>query len=268
MKKIKNNCINGFFRAWEMLFYFGIDEYFDKIFAIDKNKCRGANILTGMLCAAFIAGLLLAAAAWVLTVLTGGMPGAIVGAFAILLLLVWSDHGSGITAASSALADKLSGGRFSTMLCAVETDPREINSGIASAVFAILIILKLIIFYIIMRSGKFHLLILIMLAGAFTQAFVLNCHTGSGAFFGFESQKDKNIFYITAIVMLLLGSKFNLMSALAFLGGIFLWNFWIKEKFIKLENGKSDAALTFYGECAILIASVIAFIYSAGTIAA
>lgn len=266
MKKIKNSWLNGFFRAWEMLFYFAIDEYFARFVSIDKSKCRGSHILTGMLFSAFAAGLILMFFSWILTSLVGGVPGAVVSTLAVFLLLILSDHGSGITAATSMVEQKISGKKLSDILPAIETDPHEINSGIASAVFAVLLILKLAVIYVIMFSGNFHLLIMILLAGAFTQAFVLNSHTGGGAFFGFINQTEKNIFYICAIIMLLVGTKFNLMSALAFLGGIFLWNFWLQEKFIKLPGGKSDGALTFYGECAVFISSIIAFIYSAGNL--
>lgn len=266
MKKIKNVWLNGFFRAWEMLFYFAVDEYFEKFINIDKSKCRGVHILTGMLFAAFAAGSILAILAWVLTTLAGGVPGAVVSAFAVTILLIWSDHGSGCAVATSMLEQKISGKSFTAVLSSLETNPQDINSGIASAVFAILLILKLAITYIIMLSGNFHLLIIILLSGAFTQAFALNSHTGSGAFFGFEKPSERNIFYICAIAILLLGSKFNLMAALAFLGGIFLLNFWIREKFIKLPNGKSDEALTLYGECAGFISSVIVFIYCAGNL--
>lgn len=266
MKKIKNNWLNGFFRAWEMLFYFAIDGYFTKFITIEKNKCRGVQVLTGMLSTAFVSGLFLVLLSWILSTLAGGLPGAVISAFAIVLLLLWGDHAGGITAVTSLTVQKLDGRKFSEILPALETDPKEISSAPGSAIFAILIILKLAVMYVIVRSGCLHMLILILLAGAFTQAFILNSHTGSGAFLGFDKPSDRNIFYICAIVMLLAGCKFNLMSALAFFGGIFLWNYWIKEKFIKLPGGKSDAALTFYGEIATFTAGLIAFIYSAGNL--
>ena len=267
MKKIKNNWLNGFFRAWEMLFYFPLSEYFEKIININKSKCRGVQVLTGMLCSAFFAGIILILLAWILTALGGRVPGAIISAFAIVLLLLWGDHGCGMTALTSFTVQKIDGSKFSEILPALETDYKKVDSGIAGAIFAILIIFKLAVIYVIISSNSLNMLILILLSGTFTQAFVLNSYTGSGAFFGFDKPSDRNIFYIYAIILLLLGCKFNLMSALAFLGGIFLWNYWIREKFIKLPSGKSDAALTLYGEIANIIAAVIAFIYSAGKLA-
>ena len=104
-----------------------------------------------------------------------------------------------------------------------------------------------------------------MLAGSFTQAYALNAHTGKAAFFSFANSSERNIFYMTAILLLLIGAKFNIMITLAFLGGIFIWNYWIKESFIKLAYGKSDESVTLYGECAMMIASLIALIYSTGS---
>lgn len=264
MAKNKNNWINGFLRAWEMLYYFSLEGLFARFTAVDKNKCSGVHVLVGFLTSSFAAGVILAVVAALVSWLLNPIPGAIFGSVLITAVLVFSDRCAGVTLFSNMVAKRTQGRKMGDILIEQDSSPEHIDSGIASAVFSFVLLLKLVMFYFIMLSKNFHLLTLITLSSAFTQAFVLNAHTGQAAYFGFAKPKEKNIFYIVAIALLLIGSKFNLMIALAFLGGIFLWNYWLKESFIKLAYGKSDESLTLYGECAAMIASVIAFIYSAG----
>ena len=266
MKKLKNVWLNGFFRAWDMMFLFAWDEYCRNFIAVDRSNCRGVHVLCGMLGSAFIGGLFMVFFSWGLAVLLGGVPGAVISAAALMLLWLWSDHGAGVTAVSSMLAGKISGRKLSEILPSLEVRPEELTHGLAGAVMAVLIIFKLAVFYVVISSGNYYLLILILLSEAFTQASVLNTHTGGGAFFGFERPQDAKIFYICAIVLLLAGSKFNLMVALAFLGVAVLWNLWVRERFIRLPAGKSDESITLYGEIAALSGCAVAFIYSAGVL--
>ena len=264
MKKMKNIWLNGFFRAWEMLYCFPLEDRCPDFLKIDTANCKGVHVMSGFLTASFAFGLFFVILSWILTSVFGIVPGAIAGALAMTAILLWCDHCAGVTLVANMLAKKFKGAKMGDILLEQNSDPERINSGIGSAIFSVLILLKAVFFYFIIQSQNFYLLILIMLAGAFTQAYALNAHTGKAAFFGFANSSERNIFYLTAILLLLLGSKFNMMISLAFLGGIFLWNYWIKESFIKLAYGKSDESITFYGECAIMIASLIALIYSAG----
>lgn len=264
MEKFKNGWFNGIIRAWEMLYCFSVDGIFSRFTAVDKSKCSGVHVLSGLLISSFVAGLILALLGLIVSLLLSPVPGAIFGAVLITGLLLFSDRCAGVTLFSNMVAKRTQGRKMGDILLEQDSSPEHIDSGIASAVFSFVILLKLVMFYFIMLANNFYLLTLVTLASAFTQAFVLNAHTGQAAYFGFANSREKNMFYILAIVLLLCGCKFNLMMALAFLGGIFLWNYWLKESFIKLAYGKSDESLTLYGECASMIASVIAFIYSAG----
>ena len=264
MAKTKNNWLNGFFRAWEMLYCFPIDGIVSGFVTVDKSKCSGAQVLTGFLSASFLAGVFMALLAAVISWLLNPVPGAILGSIVITALLVFSDRCAGVTLFSNMVAKRTQGRKMGDILLEQDSSPEHIDSGIASAVFSFVLLLKLVMFYFIMLSKNFHLLTLVTLASAYTQAAVLNAHTGQAAYFGFAIPREKHIFYALAVLLLLCGTKFNLMIALAFLGGIVLWNYWLKESFIKLAYGKSDESLTLYGECASMLASVIAFIYSAG----
>ena len=266
MKKIKNIWINGFFKAWDMLYYFPLDRYFERFFKINKKECNGVQVLCGLLFSSFTAGLVLAFFNLLLVWLLGAVPGAIAGAVATVFILIWSDRGAGITLLSNMITGRIYGNKFSVMLRNQSSDPESVAGGIDGAVFAVIILLKLIIFYIIIFSQSFYLLILIMLAGAFTQAYILNVHTGNGAFFGFGTERERNIFYIVSCVLLFLAAKFNIIIALAFAGGNIIWTYIIKEHFVRLEGGKSDESITLYGECASLIAVLTALIYSAGVL--
>ncbi len=268
MKKINNPWINGIFKAWEMMFCFPVANLFDRVLAFDNRNLRSVHILCGFLLAAFAAGFLLVVLSSLLVLLTGTVPGAVAGAFGITLLWVWSDRGAGISVFCNALSRKIQGESFNGMLETLESRPERMASGIASTLFAVIVLLKIVILYFILASQNYSLLILILLSGAFAQAFALNIYTGGNSQFGFDTLRDKKIFYILAVILLLIASKCNLPVALAFGGGSILWNFNVKEHLIMLRGGKSDEAVTFYGECAVLIAVFIAFVYSAGSFAA
>lgn len=268
MNKIKNGWLNGFFRAWEMLFGFKLDNLFAAFLHIDTNKCSGPQILTGFLTASFAVGLLLALAGKILTWLFSPVAAGIAGAVLVLVVLTWCDRCAGLTLFSNMISKRTRGRKMGDILLEQDASPEHIDSGIASAVFSFTVILQLVFFYFIIVSGNLMLFSLITLSSAFTQAYALNAHTGGGAFYGFSSNRERHIFYTAAFLLLLIGVKFNFMMALAFFGGIFLWNYLIKENFIKLAYGKSDESITLYGECAALIASIIAFIYCAGAVSA
>lgn len=268
MKKVSNSWINGIFKAWEMMFYFPIENVCSRFIDINKNKLRGIHVLCGLLFSAFIAGVVLMIFCRILSWLAGSVPGAIIGALAVTLLWIWSDRGAAASAFANAISRKISGENFDGILDSLDCRPERLESGIASTLFAVMVLLKLVILYFVLVSHNYSMLLLVLLSGAFAQAFALNVFTGSGAPFGFDGRQDKKIFYILAIVMLLIAAGFNLPIALAFGGGSILWNYNVRENLVVLRGGKSDAAVTFYGECAALIALLIAFVYSAGSFAA
>ena len=266
MKKVKNIWINGFFRAWDMLYYFPLDRYFNGFFKIEKTECNGVQVLCGLLLSAFCGGLLLVIMNSLLVWLLGAIPGAVAGSLLTLFVMLWSDRGAGITLLSNMISGRVAGKSIKSMLQRQDSDPESVAGGIASSVFSVLVMLKLAIFYLIIWSGNFYLFILILLTGAFIQSFVLNVHTGSGAFFGFGREQERNVFYIVSLVLLLLGAKFNILVALAFAGGNIILTYFIKERLVRAEGGKSDESITLYGECAVIIAILTALVYSAGVL--
>lgn len=266
MKKINNAWANGLVKAWGMLYFIPLDRLFVKFIDTSRKKCRGMHILLGMVGAAFIAGFLLVLLSSLLMVINRA-AGVIIGSIGIVTVMLWSDHCGGMSVFSEVAGARLQGRKFSEIFATLRKYSESVNANISSALFAALGIFKLAVFAVILLSGNYFLFILIFMSSAFTAAFTLSSCNSANTFWGFASRRERYKFYMFSFLLLLLGAKLNLMVSLAFAGGIMLLNYWINEHFIKLPNGKSDVAVTLYGEAASLIAILISLIYSAGSLA-
>ena len=142
MSKFKNVWINGIFRAWEMLYCFSVDSIFARFTAVDKGKCSGFHVLSGLLISSFAAGVILALCGLIVSWLLSPVPGAIFGAVLITGLLLFSDRCAGVTLFSNMVAKRTQGRKMGDILLEQDSSPEHIDSGIASAVFSFVILLK------------------------------------------------------------------------------------------------------------------------------